>query len=98
MLRSVKFDWDECPVKVMERHLRERKLELEILDDNPLLFSVFKRKLYNKFRYSFQLYRPLLDLVNMTFYRWQVTWFWEYLINIPITTETYENIHAMIDL
>jgi len=98
VLPSVKFDWDECPEKVMEDHLREKNLGLEILDDNPLLFSVFKRKLYNKFRYSFQLYRPLLDLVNITFYRWQVTWFWEYLTNIPITTETYENIHAMIDL
>ena len=69
VLRSVKFDWDECPVKVMEDHLRKKNLGLEILDDNPLLFSVFKRKLYNKFRYSFQLYQPLLDLVNMTFYR-----------------------------
>ena len=76
VLHSVKFDWDECPVKVMEDHLREKNLGLEILDDNPLLFSVFKQKLYNKFCYSFQLYRPLLDLVNMTFYRWQVAWFW----------------------
>ena len=75
-----------------------KNLGLEILDDNPLLFSVFRRKLYNKFRYSFQLYRPLLDLVNMTYYRWQTTWFWQYLINIPITTETYGNIHAMINL
>ena len=76
VLRSVKFDWDECPVKVMEDHLREKNLRLEILDDNPLLFSVFKRKLCHKFCYTFQLYLPLLDLVNMTFYRWQVAWFW----------------------
>jgi len=67
--RSVKFDWDKCPVEVLEDHLQEKNLGLEILDDNPVLFSVFKRKSYNKFRDSFQLYRLLLDLVNITFYR-----------------------------
>jgi len=40
----------------------------------------------------------LLDLVNMTYYRWQITWFWEYLINTPTTAETYGDIHAMVDL
>jgi len=75
IIRSVNFDWDKCPVKVLEDHLHEKNLELEILDDNPVLFSVFKRKLCSKFRDSFQLYRPLLELVNIKFYRWQVTWF-----------------------
>jgi len=98
VIRSLKFDWDKCPIKVLEDHLQENNLGLEILDDNLVLFSVFKRKLYNKFRDSFQSYRPLLDLVNITCYRWQVTWFWEYLVNIPITTETYEHIYTMIDL
>ena len=42
VLRSVKFDWEEYPVKVREDHLRGKNLGLEILDDNPLLFSVFK--------------------------------------------------------
>jgi len=88
VIRSVNFDWDKSPIKVLEDHLQETNLELEILDDNPVLFSVFKRKLYSKFRDSFQLYRPLLELVNIKFYRWQVTWFWEYLVNIPITVDT----------
>jgi len=98
VIRSVKFDWDKCPIKVLEDHLQEKNLGLEILDDNPVLFSVFKRKLCGKFRDSFQSYRPLLQLVNIKFYRWQVTSFWEYLVNIPITTETYEYIYTLIDL
>jgi len=98
VIRSVNFDWDKCPIKVLEDHLQEKNLGLELLDDNPVLFSVFKRKLYSKFRDSFQLYRPLLELVNIKFYRWQVTWFWEYSVNIPITTDTYEHVYTLIDL
>jgi len=98
VIRSVNFDWDKCPIRVLEDHLHEKNLELEILDDNPVLVSVFKRKLYSKFRDSFQLYRPLLELVNIKFYRWQVTWFWEYLVNIPITADTYEHIYTLVDL
>jgi len=47
--------------------------------DNPVLFSVLKRKLYSKFRDSFQAYRLLLELVNVKFYCWQAIWFWEYI-------------------
>jgi len=83
---------------VLEHHLHEKNLELEILDDNPVLFSVFKRKLYSKFRDSFQVYPPLLELVNIEFCRWQITRFWEYLVNIPITANTYEHIYTLIDL
>jgi len=98
VIRSVNFDWNKCHIKVLKDHLQETNLELELLDDNPVLFSVFKRKLYSKFRDSFQVYRPLLELVNIKFYRWQVIWFWEYLVNVPITTDTYEHIHTLIDL
>jgi len=75
VIRSANFDWDKRPIKVLEDHLQENNLGLEILDDNPVLFSMFKRKLYSKFRDSFQSYRPLLQLVNIKFYRWKITWF-----------------------
>ena len=64
VIRSVNFDWDKSPTKVLEDHL-QGKLELEILDDNPVLFSVFKRKLHSTFRDSLQVYRPLLEFVNI---------------------------------
>ena len=98
VIRSMNFDWDKNPIAVLEDSLCEKNLGLQILDDNPVLFSVFKRKLYSKFRDSFPLYRPLLQLVNIKFYRWQVTWFWEYLVNVPITADTYEHIYTLIDL
>jgi len=65
---------------------------------NPVLFLASKKKLYSNFRSSFQLYRPLLALVNINYYRWQATWFWEYLVNIPISESTYEYTYVMIDL
>jgi len=94
----VNFDWNQCPINVLEDHLQEKNLELKILDDNPVLFLAFKKNLYSNFQSSFQLYRPLLAFVNINQYRWQVTWFWEYLVNIPITENTYEYIYIMIDL
>jgi len=86
------------PLKGAGDHLQEKNLELELLDDNPVLFSVFKQKLYSIFRDSFQAYRPLLKLVNIKVYRWQVLWFREHLVNIPVTADTYENIYTLIDL
>ena len=59
---------------------------------------MFKRKLYSKFRDSFQVYRPLLELVNIKFYHWQVIWFWEYLVTISITADIYEHIYTLINL
>ena len=45
-IRSVNFDWDKNPIKVLEDSLQENNnFGLEIVDDNPVLFSVFKRKL-----------------------------------------------------
>ena len=90
------FDWDQCPIKVLEDHLQKKNLESELLDDNPALF--FWRKLYGEIRDSIQAYRPMRELVNIKFYRWQVTWLWEYLVNIPITADTYEHTHTLIDL
>jgi len=54
--------------------------------------------LYDEIRDSIQAYRPMRELVNIKFYRWQVTWLWEYLVNIPITADTYEHTHTLIDL
>jgi len=34
VIRSVNFDWEKCPIKVLEDHLQEKNLELELLDDN----------------------------------------------------------------
>jgi len=65
VIRSVSFDWRQCPLIVLQAHLQENNLDLEILDANPVLFPVFKRKLYGKFRDSFQFYRSLLRLVNI---------------------------------
>ena len=54
-----------------------------------MLFLAFKRKLYGKFRDSFQFYQPPLEPINAKFDHWQVNWFWEDLVKIPITADTY---------
>ena len=52
---------------------------------NPsVVFSV-----YGKFRDSFQFYQPPLEPINAKFDHWQVNWFWEDLVKIPITADTY---------
>jgi len=40
VIRSVNFDWNQCPINVLEDHLQEMNLELKILDDNGQWFIV----------------------------------------------------------
>jgi len=43
VIRGVNFDWNQCPINVLEDHLQGKNLELTILDDNPVLFLAFKK-------------------------------------------------------
>ena len=63
-----------------------------------MLFQRSNEDCTSKIRDFFQKYRLLLEFVNIKFYRWQVIWSWEYLVNIPITTDTYEHIYILINL
>jgi len=56
--------------------------------DNPILFNMLKQKVYNEFRRSFPSYIPLLKLIDIKNFRWQLYWLWEHLINSLITINT----------
>jgi len=72
----------------MRAYLQDKGLELKILEDNPIFFTMFKQKLYKEFQRSFQGYCPLLKYVNIKNFHGQVRCIWEFLVNTPIDEDT----------
>jgi len=71
-IKSVRFNWRQCPVQMLQTYLQAKGLGLDVLENNPILFTAFKQKLYKEFQCSFPGYSPLLHYVNIKNFRWQV--------------------------
>jgi len=89
-IKSVRFNWPQRPMQMLQTYLQAKGLGLDVLENNPILFTAFKQKLYKEFQCSFPGYSPLLQYVNINNFRWQVMWLWEFLVNTPIDENTYE--------
>jgi len=44
-IKSVRFNWPQCPVQMLQTYLHAKGLGLEVLENNPMLFTAFKQKL-----------------------------------------------------
>jgi len=77
--------------------LQAKGLELDVLEDNLILFTAFKQKLHKEFQCSFLGYSPLLQQVDIKNFCWQVMWLWEFLVNTQIDESTYEWLKTLID-
>jgi len=97
-IQSFRFNWPQCPVQVLHIQLQSKGLEIELTQNNPILFNMLKQKVYNEFRCSFPSYVSLLKIIDTKNFRWQLYWLWEYLINSPITINTCESVHNLIRL
>ena len=85
-------------MEVLQIQLRSKGLEIDIVRDNPILFNMLKQKGYNEFRRSLSSYIPLIKLIDIENFRWQLYWLWEHLINSSIAVNTYEKVHHIIRL
>ena len=65
----MRFNWHQYPVQVLQTRLQTKGIELDILENNPILFTIFKQKLYDEFQRSFQLYHQLLKFVTIKYFR-----------------------------
>jgi len=97
-IQSFRFNWLQCPVEVLQIQLQSKGLEIELIQNNPILFNMLKQQVYNEFRCSYPSYASLLKLKDIKNFRWQLYWLWGYLINSPITINTYERVHNLIRL
>jgi len=73
-------------------------LKIDVLEQNPLFFKVFKQKLYKEFQSFFFWYCPLLQYVTSRNFQWQVMWLWGFLVNTPIDENTYEWLQILINV
>jgi len=97
-INSIHFDWPQCPVLRLQNQLQAKDLKIDVLEQNPLFFEVFKQKLYKEFQSSFFWYCPLLQYVTIHNFQWQVRWLWEFLVNTPIDENTYEWLQILINV
>jgi len=97
-INSIHFDWPHCPILRLQNQLQTKGLKIDVLEQNPLYFKVFKQKLYKEFQSSFFWYCPLLQYVTTHTFQWQVMWLWEFLVNTPIDENTYEWWKTLIDV
>jgi len=73
-INSIHFDWPQCPVLRLQNQLQAKGLKIDVLEQNPLFFEIFKQKLYKEFQSSFFWYCPLLQYVTPRNFQWQVMW------------------------
>jgi len=97
-IKVMRFNWPQCPIQMLQNHLQAKGLELDVIENNPILFTAFKQKLYKEFQCSFPGYIPLLQQVDIKSFRWQVMWLWEFLVNTQIDENTYEWLKTVIDM
>ena len=97
-IKSIRFNWPQCPIPMLQTDLQSRGIGLEVLENNSMLFTAFKQKLYKEFQNSFFWDSPLLQYVTIHNFQWQVMWLWEFLVNTPIDDKTYEGLQILIDV
>jgi len=97
-IKSIHFDWPQCPILRLQNQLQAKGLKIDVLEQNPLFFEVFKQKLYKEFQSSFFWYCPLLQYVTIHNFQWQVMWLWEFLVNTPIDEKAYVWLQILINV
>ena len=96
-IKAMRFTWPQCPIQRLQTYLQAKGLELDVSEDNPILFTAFKQKLHKEFQCPFLGYSPLLQQVDIKNFCWQVMWLWEFLVNTQIDESTYEWLKTLID-
>ena len=97
-INSLRFKERPCPLQEMQFRLQTKSPGLEIIEENPILFTMFKQKLKDEFQDSFAKFYPLLKYVNIRYFKCQVKWLWELLLNITPDDGTYERLMTIIDM
>jgi len=98
VIKSVRFDLPQCPILRLQDQLQAKGLKIDVLEQNPIIFKVFKQKLFKEFQRSFFWHCPLLQYVTIHHFQWQVMWLWEFLVNTPIDVKTYEWLETLIKM
>jgi len=44
-IKSVRFDWSQCPIQRLQNHLQAKGLKIDVLETNPMFFKAFKQKM-----------------------------------------------------
>jgi len=70
VIKSIHFDWPQCPILRLQNQLEAKGLKIDVLEQNPLFFKIFEQKLHKQFQSSFFWYCPLLQYVTTHNFQW----------------------------
>jgi len=94
----IHYDRPQCPILRLQAFLQAKGSGLDVLENNPIMFTALKQKLYKEIQCLFPRYSPLLHYVSINNFRWKVVWLWEFLVNTPIDENTYEWLQILINV
>ena len=97
-IKTIRLGWPQCSILILQNQLQASGLKTDVLEPNPLIFEVFKQKLYKEFQSSFFWYCPLFQYVTIRNLQCQVMWLWEFLVNTPIDENTYKWLQILINV
>jgi len=98
IIKSIRFTWIKSPAEVLQNEFQSVGLDGTVLDEDPILIFTLKRRLFGKFRRKLRRYKPLLNLINQKYWRWQIEMIWEVLFNRTIQKDSYVLTEILINL
>jgi len=97
ILKSTNFHKRQSPIKTLQEKFRICGLDLTVFGEDPILFCIFKQRLFGKFRGNLLIYKPLICLINQKNWSWQVNMIWETLFNKPRHEDSYAILETLIN-
>jgi len=65
-IKSIHLDEPQCPILRLQNQLQAKNLKMDVLEQNPLFFEMFKQKLYKEFQGSLFLYFSIASIRQHT--------------------------------
>ena len=97
VLQRTRFTWKKSPIKVLREKLQDVGLQLDVFNEESMLFSKLKDRLGRKFQVGeFYKYYTLIGLINEKDFKWQIATIWERLFNIKPGEECYGSLEILL--
>ena len=82
MLQRTRFTWKRSPIKVLREKLWVVGLQLDVFEEDSILFNKLKHRFGKKFQEGkFHKYHTFIELIYQNDFQWQIDTIWEVLFN-----------------
>jgi len=97
VLQRTRFTWKGSPIKVLREKLWVVGLQLNVFEEDSILFNKLKHRLGRKFQVGeFHIYHTFIELINQNDFQWQIYTIWEVLVNIRPAEGCYGILESLL--